>query len=274
VNIFSTDVPDAIAFYQKVLFNPQKDCDWCEHIPSGTLLINRRQTIRLVPAPKPVPSNLISEIVFATDDVHGLRNYLEEQKIQIRETPENKKTDSFLSVVDPEGHRISFMQVADAPAPYNGKTPDAAPSTSLRLIHAGFIVHDRNATEHFYKDVLGFRPYWHGGMKNDQTDWVSMQVPDGTDWIEFMVNVPKDADQRLRGIMDHIAIGVADIHAAEQHVRATGAPVTEEPKIGRDGKWQLNLYDPDKTRVEFMEFKPKQEPCCSPYTGTHPGPNQ
>ena len=29
--------------------------------------------------------------------------------------------------------------------------------------------------------------------------------------------------------------------------------LTEEPQIGRDGKWQLNLYDPDDTRVELME---------------------
>jgi hypothetical protein len=45
----------------------------------------------------------------------------------------------------------------------------------------------------------------------------------------------------------------------------------EKPKIGRDGKWQLNLFDPDDTRVEFMERKPTDEPCCSPYAGPHPG---
>jgi len=38
----------------------------------------------------------------------------------------------------------------------------------------------------------------------------------------------------------------------------------EQPKIGRDGKWQLNLYDPNSTRVELMEPKPVKTPCCSP----------
>jgi catechol 2,3-dioxygenase-like lactoylglutathione lyase family enzyme len=145
-------------------------------------------------------------------------------------------------------------------------------ATGLRIIHAGFIVRDRVATEHFYKDILGFRPYWHGGMKDDQTDWVSLQVPDGTDWLEFMVNVEPDADQHLRGIMNHIAIGVTDIHATQKKLMEAGAKLTEEPQIGRDGKWQLNLYDPDFTRVEFMEFTPVQEPCCSEFTGPHPGP--
>ena len=126
--------------------------------------------------------------------------------------------------------------------------------------------------EHFYKDILGFRPYWRGGMKDDQTDWVSMQVPDGVDWIEFMVNVAPDADQRLRGIMNHIAIGTTDIHAMQKKLTDNGVKLTEQPKIGRDGKWQLNLYDPDDTRVEFMEFTPTQKPCCSEYTGPHPKP--
>ena len=44
--------------------------------------------------------------------------------------------------------------------------------------------------------------------------------------------------------------------------------------MGRDGKWQLNLYDPDDTRIEFMEFTPKEKPCCSEFTGPHPGPKK
>jgi len=142
-----------------------------------------------------------------------------------------------------------------------------------RIIHAGFIVQNRPAMEHFYKDILGFRPYWHGGGKEDGIDnWASFQVPDGSDWIEFMLNVPESADQRLRGIMNHIALGVTDIHAAQEQLRKNGAALTEEPKIGRDGKWQLNLYDPDGTRVEFMEFTPVQKPCCSEFTAPHPKP--
>jgi hypothetical protein len=41
--------------------------------------------------------------------------------------------------------------------------------------------------------------------------------------------------------------------------------------MGRDGKWQLNLYDPDLTRIELMEFTPKEKPCCSEFQGQHPG---
>jgi hypothetical protein len=41
-------------------------------------------------------------------------------------------------------------------------------------------------------------------------------------------------------------------------------------KVGRDGKMQLNLFDPDLTRVEYMEFKPSAKPCCSEFTADHP----
>ena len=142
----------------------------------------------------------------------------------------------------------------------------------MRLIHAGFIVRDRALEDSFYKDILGFHLYWHGGMKDDETNWVSMQVPDGTDWIEYMLNVSPDADKHTVGIMNHIAIGVSDIEAENFAVRKNGIAAPEQPKIGRDGKWQLNLYDPDDTRVEFMEFTPVQKPCCSEFTGPHPKP--
>jgi hypothetical protein len=73
-------------------------------------------------------------------------------------------------------------------------------------------------------------------------------------------------------VMNHFAIGVNDIEGAAFAAKKSGLSATEDPQVGRDGKWQLNLYDPDETRVEMMEFKPTKEPCCSPYTGPHPGP--
>lgn len=282
VTLLSTDIPSASTFYARVLglevnsYAPARDCNWCEMPPYLTFMPNWEQAVSLAAARAPVPSNLLGEITFVTDDLGELFKYLTAQKIQV--TPRLisgvQHWDvigigySALSLIDPEGLRISFIGKSKHPLP----TP--MPSTTPRIIHAGFIVHDRAATEHFYKDVLGFRPYWHGGMKDDQTDWVSLQVPDGTDWLEFMVNVSPDADQRLRGIMNHIAVGVTDIHAAQQQLIKNGVKLTEEPHIGRGGKWQLNVYDPDGTRIEFMEFKPVQKPCCSEHTGPHPGPQQ
>jgi len=124
----------------------------------------------------------------------------------------------------------------------------------------------------FYRDILGFHLYWQGGMKDGEPNWVSMQVPDGTDWIEYMLNVDSNANKHLRGVMNHIALGVPSVKEAAIQLEKNGVKLTEQPKIGRDGKWQLNLYDPDDTRVELMEFTPVEKPCCSEFTGTHPKP--
>jgi catechol 2,3-dioxygenase-like lactoylglutathione lyase family enzyme len=222
--------------------------------------VNDSQEVFLTKSsPAPDPAGL-AEISFATDSLRRFDTYLVQQGIPIKRA----KYPDAIEITDPDGHHLRFVERKRMT--YGHKV------RGMRLIHAGFIVRNRAATEHFYKDILGFRPYWHGGMKDDQTDWISLQVPDGTDWVELMVNVPENADQHLRGVMNHIALGVPDIQKAREQLVKNGVHLTEEPKLGRDGKWQLNLYDPDQTRIEFMEFTPKEKPCCSEFTGPHPKP--
>jgi catechol 2,3-dioxygenase-like lactoylglutathione lyase family enzyme len=273
VQIVTTDISAARTFYRMVLEQP-RDCNWCEDIPGRSFLVNSSQGIGLSPDSSSTRSNLLEEITFATDNLGQLQRYLIENKIDTSEPREKDKgAGPFLSVVDPEGHLISFVQSLGVTARKPGYPPDSS-AGNLRIIHAGFVVHDRAAEDKFYKDILGFHVYWHGGMKEGEDNWVDMQVPDGTDWIEYMLNVSPSASHKTLGVMNHIALGVPDIHAAQAQLIKNGWKGTEEPKIGRDGKWQLNLYDPDETRVELMEFKPTKEPCCSPYTGPHPGPKQ
>jgi catechol 2,3-dioxygenase-like lactoylglutathione lyase family enzyme len=273
VQILVTDLREARSFYTKVL-GQAHNCNWCEQMPGRSFLINEFQGISLSTASSPAPSNLIEEIAFATDDVAKLRRFLVAHNIAVSETQgKDKPAGPFFSVVDPEGHRISFIQSLGVTALKPGYPPDSPPPSNLRLIHAGFVVRDLAAEDKFYKDILGFHVYWHGGMKNGETDWVDMQVPDGTDWLEYMLNVSPSADKKQLGVMNHIALGVENIKSVLERLRDDRVvPILEEPQIGRDGKWQLNLYDPDFTRVEFMEFSPVRPPCCSPYTGPHPGP--
>ena len=109
-------------------------------------------------------------------------------------------------------------------------------------------------------------------MKDDVTDWVAIQVPDGTDWLEYMLNASDEPTLKQFGSMDHFSLGVAhmpDVVAALARNHCDG-PNCTKTQMGRDGKVQLNLFDPDQTRVEYMEFTPAQEPCCSPFTAKHP----
>ena len=268
VRFFSTDLTAARNFYTEVLGDRKMSLN--------SFAVNPRQVVALFEAPSPAPSNLFAEVVFETDSLPELLRYLTAKEIQV--TPKLVSVQrgdvvrpaySALSVIDPEGHRVSFIAKTKPPLPPN-RLSTTRPTKALRIIHAGFVVHDRAAMDHFYKDILDFHVYWHGGMKDNETNWVDMQVPDGTDWLEYMLNVPANADKPTLGVMNHIALGVPDIHAAQQQLLKDGWRGSEAPQIGRDGKWQLNLYDPDGTRVELMEFTPVEKPCCSEYTGPHP----
>jgi catechol 2,3-dioxygenase-like lactoylglutathione lyase family enzyme len=236
--------------------------------PGGTLLYAvGTQWVGYSPAPDPKSADRMDHVALATDNIAALRKYLTAQGINVPQIQGRADHSLFFVVNDPEGHKIEFVERGRGEA-----APPAASAVSRHMIHAGFLVYHRDAADHFYRDILGFRPYWHGGMKDDVTEWVALQVPDGTDWIEFMVNQPEHADLQLTGVMNHISLGVADIKKAQAMLESHRWKEhgDEKAQLGKDGKWQLNLYDPDFVRVELMEFKPVQKPCCSDFTGPHP----
>jgi catechol 2,3-dioxygenase-like lactoylglutathione lyase family enzyme len=264
VQVFVTDVAKARDFYEKTL-HLVPAASGCSKEIAVCLIVNDHQQVQLVVAPSPVPTNLIAKVAYATTDVAQMRRYLISKGIEPGPISTSENHVQHFSLKDPEGHVVSFVQLP-APTP----TSKAPGQTSTALMHAGFIVRNREAEDHFYRDILGFHLYWQGGMKENEFSWVSMQVPDGTDWLEYMLNIPADASGHIIGIMNHFALGVSDVKATKVQLLKNGWKPGEEPKIGRDGKWQLSLYDPDDTRVEFMEFKPVEKPCCSEFTGTHP----
>jgi len=227
--------------------------------------INDHQYIHVAPDLKNDAEDRLSHIAFETADAKQLCSYLASKGTAVPAVvtpdPEGNLT---LTVKDPEGHEVRFVQyLAGSLQSRNfGKAlPESRIST--HMIHVGFTVQDRPAEDVFYKDILGFTEMWHGGKTDTAVDWVDMRVPDGDDWLEYMLKVHNPSAKTL-GVMHHMALGAPSVDAAYQRLLDRGVSPTEKPKIGRDGKWQLNLYDPNLTRVELMEPKPVETPCCSP----------
>jgi len=148
------------------------------------------------------------------------------------------------------------------------------------IIHIGILVHSRAVEDTFYRDLLGFRPYWFGGMVEGRLDWVSQQMPDSHDWLEYMLTsgpsgsgIPGAISQQQLGVLDHLSIGEFSVDSAYK-VLASGNRLTgrhdDHTKIGKDGKGQFNLYDPDGIRLELMNFHATEKPCCSPFTAEDP----
>jgi catechol 2,3-dioxygenase-like lactoylglutathione lyase family enzyme len=233
--------------------------------------VNRSQWIEILTSPPPPqPDVRMAAVAFTTRNAAALEHYLAAKGIKA-EMP--LKGGEF-GVRDPEGNLVIFVQSGSNKLV--AKAPPSPNATSNRVIHVGFIVRDSAKEDAFWRDMLGFRPYWHGGKKDTSTDWSSLQVPDGTDWLEYMLNISPTPTLQQAGVQDHFSLGVAhmgDAVAALARNKCEG-PNCTKTQIGRDGKVQLNLFDPDLTRVEFMEFTNVQEPCCSPFTGKNPGPEE
>jgi len=226
--------------------------------------INDHQYVEIYQPLKSEDEDRLIEVAFETPDVQAMRDYLASKGVEVPATV-SKGWDGNLTfqVNDPEGHRIAFVRYLTDSIP--GKQFGLlmpATRVSEHMIHAGFLVNDRETEDRFFRDILGFDQMWQGGKTETSADWISMRVPEGEDWIEYMCNV-KNPSPKTRGIMNHIAFGVPAMDAANQTLQARQAPLPEKAKIGRDGKWQLNLYDPNLTRAELMEPKPVEKPCCS-----------
>jgi len=227
------------------------------------------QFVEVLPLPATPPVNSrFDHAAYNTADAEQMRLYLAAHHVEVpAAVTQGSDGSRYFEVKDPEGNRVQFVQ-----PPLH---PPAIPQGSLssHIIHVGYIVHNPALEDTFYKDLLGFRPYWHGGAKEDSADWISSQVPDGHDWVEYMVvkgSEPMTTDHA--GVLDHFALGMVN---AEQSMNLLYAGDRlnnkhSDPKIGRDGKWQINMYDPDGTRAELMEFQPVVKPCCSPFLADSP----
>ena len=64
------------------------------------------------------------------------------------------------------------------------------------MFHSGFVVKNLETENHFYRGRSRLPLYWHGGFNDEVSDWYEIQVPDGDNWIEFMLNIPANADHQ------------------------------------------------------------------------------
>jgi catechol 2,3-dioxygenase-like lactoylglutathione lyase family enzyme len=266
---YADDLPKSEAFYGTLLGWDQVPATGAQ---SGVrFYANHLQYIELLPPPSQGLADRLDSIGFLTGDAEALRKYLAANGVAVPEaiTVEQDGSRSFLTH-DPEGNKIEFTQ----PGSHSPRAPKSASQRlSTHIIHAGLVAHDRTVLDHFYQDLLGFHLYWQGGAKPDHMDWVMMQVPNGTDWLEYMLYLPADPSRGQLAGANHFAPGVVSVAELQKKLIARGwKPTSQEkpPSLAFDGKWQLDLFDPDGTRVEFMEFHPVRKPCCAPFTGPQP----
>lgn len=278
VRLKSSDFEKSAETYRKVLGLTSGNFG-CVHAKNPCFVVNAVQHIELTRANAGDSGSWLAEVAFRTDNVSQMRDYLRSKGFVVSEVQTTQSGKSMIETQDPEGNRLAFVAQAQS----NTSGPLKPPQVSNRLFHAGFVVKDLPLMKHFYMDQLGFRLYWKGGFKDlpagtkekdSDIDWFEIQVPDGSDWIEFMLNIPANADHQELGVQNHFCLGVPNMENALEQLHKNGlAPdskfADDKSEIGRDGKWQFDIFDPDLTRIELMEPVPAKDPCCNPYTAAH-----
>ncbi len=274
--VYTSDPAAAAHFYGEEL-GATKEAD--PEDPRGTVYrLSEQQFVEVLPLPAQHTISRLDHVAFQTTDADALHSYLLAHSYRdIDAVKTGSDGSKWFFTRDPEGNRVEFYQSGQSAA-----TEGIHPiPISRRIIHVGFLVKDRSAEDRFYRELLGFRPYWYGAMHPAKLDWVSQQVPDGHDWLEYMMTGPgsdtpdaNKVDARQLGVLNHFSLGVPNMEKAVTALYVNDAirfsPRHDGPQMGKDGKWQANLYDPDGTRVELMEFQPVMKPCCSDFTAESP----
>ena len=260
VGYFVSDLPRAIAFwhdflgYEEAYTLPNKDNTG---IRIAFIKINDRQHIELFNESSTVPHNFMSHLCFAVDDIEQMRTFLRSRGYDVK--PGNggktKTGDYAFEIKDPDGMLIEFVQSLP-----DGLEMKAAgkllPESRIspRIYHVGYLVGDAQRTTDFYK-MLGFTETWRGGANPKELSWINMKVPDGEDYVELMLyhSLPTDS----WGGKNHLSLVVPDIEKSVAILKARpyfatyGKPL--DIHTGVNQKRQMNMYDPDGTRVEIME---------------------
>jgi lactoylglutathione lyase len=257
--LFVSDVDKARIFYKDLLGYGEP---FLLNNPDGKLSltfikVNDRQYIELFPE-REQGSDRLNHISIETDDAEAMRRYLASKGIAVpASVPKGRIGNANFNVKDPSGHTVEIVQYLQDGWSIRDRGKAAGPERiSERMMHVGIIVNSLEPTLKFYRDVLGFEETWRGSRDGKILNWVNLKVPDGEDYIELMLHDPVP-EPKARGVAHHICLAVPDMDAAAERLKArvakTGYTRPLEIRTGINRRRQLNLYDPDGTRIELME---------------------
>jgi catechol 2,3-dioxygenase-like lactoylglutathione lyase family enzyme len=259
--IYAHDVDKSLAFYKDYLgfAEPYRLTTASGGLHLAFIKINERQYLEVFPE-KTAGSDRLNHISLETDDAEAMRAYLASRGVKVpAKVGLGRIGNANFNITDPDGHTVEIVEYKPGGWTLREKGK-FLPETRIsdRAMHVGIAVGSLDKAMAFYRDVLGFTEIWRGSANGKQLSWVNMKVPDGEDYVEFMLYKDTLPTARL-GTMHHLCLEVPDIEAAKKALEERPAHKSYtrplEIRTGINRKRQLNLYDPDGTRIELMEPK-------------------
>jgi lactoylglutathione lyase len=261
VAFYVSDLAKARAFYKDFLgydepFSLQRP-DGSDRI--AFIKINDQQYLELFAEnPKQPELGRLNHIAVYVDNASQMRDYLAARGIKVPDTVAKGKTGNYnFTVTDPDGHGLEFVEYQhDSQTGRNSGKSMPASRISDHILHAGILVDAVEPAMKFYRDLLGFREFWRGSADGAQLSWINLRVPDGDDYVEFMLyQDPPTREQQ--GVKNHICLVNQDVQKAVAKLDLRPArrsyPRTIQVQVGKNRRRQANLFDPDGTRIELME---------------------
>ena len=261
VGYFVSNLPASLAFWHDLLgFDESYDLKkpGTDEVRIAFIKINDHQHIELFNEPPTNPPNMMSHICFTVDNVEQMKAYLRSQGFDVKPGNGGKTRtgDYAFEIKDPDGMLVEFVQsLPDGLEMKAAGKFEPATRISDKIYHAGFMVGNSAKSLDFYGRVLGFTETWRGGANPAELSWINMKVPDGDDYVEFMLY--RTLDPKSMGGKNHLSLAVPDLAKAVAELQSRpayksyGKPLEIHTGINR--KHQVNLFDPDGTRVELME---------------------
>jgi catechol 2,3-dioxygenase-like lactoylglutathione lyase family enzyme len=205
----------------------------------------------------------LNHISFYTDSADGMYRYLKSKGIEVMadkgSVQKGKTLNKNFNVKDPDGHIVEIVEYMPDGWTAREKGKFMPPTRIAdHIMHVGVLVGDLEKSTAFYGGILGFQEFWRGSGSPRMLSWVNMRPAEGQDYLEFML-YDKEPAPDARGTKNHASLTIPDADAAlvELKKRAAKVGYTREIVIqtGVNKKRQINLYDPDGTRIELMEPK-------------------
>lgn len=256
VALFVKDIEQSRTFYKTFLGYAEP---FDLRNPDGTLAltfikINDRQYVELFPE-RAAGTDRLHHISLEVEDADAMRRYLAGKGVKVpASVPTGRIGNRNFSIQDPDGHGVEFVEyTAKGWSRREQGRHQPGSRISQRMLHAGILVGSTSGAMRFYGDLLGFEEIWRGSRDPKALQWINMRVPDGTDYVEFMLyqDLPAPA---ARGTQHHICLEVPDMDAAVAELRKRpGYARGIEIRTGVNRRRQANLFDPDGTRIELME---------------------
>lgn len=259
IALYAKDFGQSRAFYRDF---PGFDEPYSLTNPDGSpamafFKVNDRQYIELFPERQP-DSDRLNHISIETADAESMRIYLGSKGVRVPDkTPKGRIGNSNFNIRDPEGNTVEIVQYqSDGWTVRELGKHLSHRRVSQRILHVGIIVTKLEPALRFYTEVLMFREIWRGSRSGTELSWVNLKVPEGEDYIEFMLykNPPPPSQ---RGTAHHLCLETKNI--ADSVAFLERKPYREQYKraidirTGINRKRQANLFDPDGTRTELME---------------------